>query len=78
MLTKEDMNISSISKIPNVMLLVGWESQELRETFLFQLVISSASVNLLGKYSVYLIDFHIVLAVQMALAVKTQPAKAGD
>ena len=60
------------------MLLVGWESQELREIFLFQLVISSASVNLLGKYSVYLIDFHIVLAVQMALAVKTQPAKAGD
>ena len=79
MLTKEDMNISSISKIPNVMHLVGWKSQELREIFFFfQLVISSASVNLLGKYSVYLIDFHIVLAVQMALAVKTQPAKAGD
>ena len=78
MLTKEDMNISSISKIPNVMHLVGWKSQELREIFLFQLVSSSASVNLLGKYSVYLIDFHIVLAVQMALAVKNQPAKAGD
>ena len=78
MLTKEDMNISSISKIPNVMHLVGWKSQELREIFFFQLVISSASVNLLGKYSVYLIDFHIVLAVQMALAVKNQPAKAGD
>jgi len=42
------------------------------------LVISSASVNLLGKYSVSLIDSHIVLAFQMALAVKNQPAKAGD
>ena len=60
------------------MLLVGWESQELREIFLFQLVISSASVNLLGKYSVSLIDSHIVLAFQMALVVKNQPAKAGD
>ena len=58
--------------------LVGWESQELREIFLFQLVISSASVNLLGKYSVYLIDFHIVLAFQMSLSVKNQPAKSGD
>ena len=72
------MKIRSISKIPNVMHLVGWESQELREIFLFQLVISSASVNLLGKYSVYLIDFHIVLAFQMSLAVKNQPAKSGD